>query len=178
VFQIFGVFGRLDGGDFFGEVYANDVVGLWIDVNKLRLVEEIPGLAEPLLAFPPVRRELDRVAIGAMKGFVDIEDGLDIVVAGRKLIQGDERVAESGGIDDGWRPRFPRVYIETEKLGARGFFLAKLKAGLAGFIAGNAEKDMTVERFGASRIGKGKFEAKLGGGLGGLRDRTATEKGT
>ena len=167
VLDVLGVFDGLDGGNIFGESEANDVIGLWIKVDELRLAEKIAGLLEPLLALAHVGRKFDGVAIGTMEGLVNIEDGLDIVVARRKLLERDERIAESCGVDHRGSSGLPGIDIETEELRALGFFFAELETGLRGFIGADAEKNVAVERLAiAGGIGKGDFDAKVGGRLG------------
>jgi hypothetical protein len=122
------------------------------------------------LAFAHVGRQFDDVAIGAMKSFIDVEDGLDVVIAGWELFERDERITEGGGIDHGWGTGFPGINIQTKELRAEGFLLAQLKAGLAGFVCGDAEEDVAVERFVVERFREGNFEAEFGGGFWGLCD--------
>ena len=103
-----------------------------------------------------------------MEGFVDIEDSLHVVVTRRKLLERDKRVTECGEVDHRGRAGLPGVNIEAKELGAFGFFFAKLETGLAGFIGGNTEEDVAIERFAATGgVGKSDFEAKFAGRFGG-----------
>ena len=110
------------------------------------LVQEVPGLAIPFLAFPFVGRKLDVVAIGAVERFIDVEHGLNVVVAGGKLVEADKWITKRGGIDDGRGAWLPALNVEPEKLRAESFFLAKLQTRLARGVGGNAEQNVTVER--------------------------------
>jgi hypothetical protein len=113
------------------------------------LVEKVAGLAIPFLAFPFVGRKLDAVTIGAVEGFIDVEDSLNIVVAGGQLIEAEKWITERGGIDDGCAAWPPALNVESEELRARSFFLTKLETRLARRVGGNAKQNMTVERLAA-----------------------------
>lgn len=101
-----------------------------------------------------------------MKRFVNVQNSLDVVIAGRKLIETDERIAKRGGIDDGGRAGPPIVYIEAEELRTRGFLFTKLKAWLGGLVGGDAQKDVAVKRLGAKGAEERNLEAESGGWFG------------
>jgi hypothetical protein len=168
VLDVLGILSGLDRRNFFGELKMNDIVGSRIEVDELGLVEKIAGLFEPLLSFTHVGGKFDGVSVRAMEGFVDIEDGLHVVVNRWKLIERDEGVTEGGEVDHCGSARLPGVHIQAKELGAFGFFFAQLETGLAGFIGGNTEEDMAIERFASTGgIWKSDFEAKFAGRFGG-----------
>src|SRR6516165_1629146 len=147
--DVLRVFGRLDRGDLFGELDAHATGLLRVEMHAKGFVEEVAGLAIPFLAFPFVGRKLDVVAIGAVERFIDVEHGLNVVVAGGKLVEADKWITKRGGIDDGRGAWLPALNVESEKLRAEGFLLAKLETRLARRVGGNAKQNVPVERLAA-----------------------------
>ena len=104
VADVLGVFGRRDSGDFLVE---GDCDGLSVcvpacaDRDFYGLAVEIGGRNVPVLAFALVHVELDGVAVGAMEGFVTIEDDLHVVFAGFDVVEVADGIAEGGVVDGG-----------------------------------------------------------------------------
>ena len=74
-----------------------------------------------MLAFALIHVELDGVAVGAMKGFVAIEDDLHVVFAGFYVVEKADGVTEGGVVDGGGLAGFEIVNVEAEDhLSARG----------------------------------------------------------
>jgi hypothetical protein len=116
-----------------------------------------------LLAFALVGREFNGVAVGEVEGFVDVEDGLDVVIAWGETVERFYGEAESGGVDDGGGVGLPVVDVEAEELGAFGFFFLELEAGFGGIFGGDAEEDVAVERFSIGGRGREReFDAEFG----------------
>jgi len=163
MFDVFGVVWCGNGWNFLVEQDADGGGGFRIDVDQDGLVQEIAGLFVPMLALAHVGGKLHGVTIGTVERFVDVEDRLDVVVAGSKVGERFEGIAESAGIDDGRRAGFPVVDVEAEELRAGGFLLAELEARLRILRCGNAKKNVAVERFRIGSGGEGNFEAKFRG---------------
>ena len=86
-----------------------------------------------MLAFTLVHVEFYGVAVGAMEGFVAIEDDLDEIVAWRDVMEVADRVAEGGVIDSGGLTGLELVHVDAEDyLRFRG--QADLHAGLGGGV--------------------------------------------
>jgi hypothetical protein len=149
VFNVLGVLGSFDRSNFFCELNAHDTALLRIEMYAEGFIQEVAGLAVPLLTFALVGRELESVPIGTLEGFVNVKDRLDGIVTWKKLVEADKRVAKGSGIDDRSSARLPAVHVEAEELCAEGFFLAKLEARLGGRVRRDAEKNVAIERLAA-----------------------------
>jgi hypothetical protein len=116
-----------------------------------------------------------------MKPFVNVQNSLDVVIAGRKLVETDEWIAKRGGINDGGSTGPPCIDVQAEELHTRSHFFAKLKARLLGFVCGNAQEDVAVKGLGAKGAGEGNLKAELatrslGEGAGGGEKASDEEK--
>ena len=149
------VFGRaFDGrndlveGDF-------DRFALWIEVDLCRLAEGIAGLLIPVLAFALVRWQPYGFTGRQMELFVDIEDGLDVVVAGIEIGERAARIAEGLCIDDERRARREVFGVHAEAF-CRFVVFRQLHAWL-GFVGfGDDKNEVAIERLGR---GHGHFNA-------------------
>jgi hypothetical protein len=125
------------------------------------LAVEISGRDVPVLAFALVHVELDGVAVGAMEGFVTVEDDLHVVFAGLDVVEVADGVAEGGVVDCGGLAGLKIVDVDAEDhLGARGE--RDLHARLFGGIVGEDEEQATVEGLGAAFFGEGDGELGRG----------------
>ena len=164
VFDVLGVARRGDGRVLCVERNANGSGGLRIEVDAHWSIEQIAGLFVPMLPFAHVRRKLDGVAVGPVKSLVDVQDRLDVVIAGGEVREILDGITEGRRVDDPRSVGLPIVDIQPEKLGAGGFFLAELKPRLGILRGGNAQEDVPVERFAIGSSGrKRNFEAKFCG---------------
>ena len=68
-----------------------------------------------MLAFALVGREPEVAAVGEVELLVDVEDGLDEVVAGGEGGEVGERVADGLGVDDEWACRERGCLTSTPK---------------------------------------------------------------
>ena len=84
-----------------------------------------------------------------MEGFVDIEYGLNVVVAGWNRFETDQRITESRGIDDCAIRGSERIHIESEKLRTFRLLLPQLEARFRLLVLRNAEQDVTIQRLAA-----------------------------
>src|SRR5205085_755150 len=136
-----------------------------IEVDFLRLAVEVAWLDLPLLAFTFVWRQLDGVAAREAKGFVDVQQCLDPVVAGRDVAKTFGGIAESGGVDHGGLPGTKAVDIHAKSLlRFEGAVAIDLEPGLLLVVGGDQQKDVAVERSGTGLLRKRNFEAERGGG--------------
>src|SRR5579864_479632 len=126
------------------------------------LAVEIARLGLPVLAFAFVGRKLYRLPAGEMKSFVDVEEGLDVVIAGGNACQTARGIAKGGRVHDGGHAGSERVDIEAEGLLRLGEVFEDLEAGFFFVIGGNQKKNMAVERCGAGFLGEGNFKAQGG----------------
>ena len=92
------------------------------------LVVGVAGLAVPVLAFAFVGREPEVAAVGEVELLVDVEDGLDAVVAGGERVEVGEWVADGFGVDDDGLAGGEVFYVDAEGLGGLVVF-AELEAG-------------------------------------------------
>ena len=67
-----------------------------------------------MLALALVHVELDGVAIGAVEGFVTIEDHLEVVIAWRNVVEVADRIAEGGVVDRDALARLELLDIDAE----------------------------------------------------------------
>ena len=74
------------GGSIGGMVLVSEIgAESWQDRHGLlRVAVQVAGLAVPVLTFALIHGEFERAAVGAMKGLVDVEHGLDGIVARRE----------------------------------------------------------------------------------------------
>jgi hypothetical protein len=167
-----GVFvGSGEGGDDFIEGELDGGGGFGVDVEGDGLVVGVAGLAVPVLAFALVGWEPEVAAIGEVELLVDVEDGLELVVAGGEGVEVGDGVADGFGVDDDGLAGSEAFDVDSEALCGLVVF-AELEAGLVGagaaggffrffFGFGDDEDEVSVERgFG----GDGDLDAKLGGG--------------
>jgi len=94
VLDVFGVRGLRDRRDLLvqGQRDRSPLGG--IQLHPARRAVEVARLAAPLLPFPPVRRQLDGVAVGAVEGLVAVEQRLDPVAALRQAREVPNRIPE------------------------------------------------------------------------------------
>ncbi len=163
VFHPFGVFGRIDGWNDFGEMDLNDgrVGSGGIDMDFFGNAIEIARLGVPVLAFAFVHGELDGVAVGAVEGRVFVEDALDPIVAGGKIAKFGDGVAEGIIGDDGVLAGSESVDVGAEDLLGLNFHFEDLRAGLGIVFSGDDDVDAAVERSGAELRIEGDGEARL-----------------
>ncbi len=110
-----------------------------------------------MLAFALVHMELDGVAVGAVEGFVAIEDDLYVVFAGLYVVEVADGVAEGGVVNRGGLAWLEVVDIEAEDhLGARGE--RDLHARLIAGVIGEDKEEAAVEWLGAAFFGEGDGE--------------------
>ena len=110
--------------------------------------------------------------VGAMVGFIDIEYRLNVVIAGRKAIETDNRISEGSRVDRCRDSRRKRVYIKPKELRALSFLFAELITWLWLLVLRNAKHDVTVERLAAERGRKADFKTQSGGSLNVFLPRT------
>ena len=126
------------------------------------LAVEIGGRDVPVLAFALIHVELDGVAVGAMEGFVAIEDDLHVVFAGLYIVEEADGVAEGGVVDGGGLAGLHGIDIEAEDhLRARGE--RDLHARLFAGVVGEDEEEAAVEGLGAAFFGEGDGKFWRGG---------------
>ena len=85
VANVLGVRLRRNGRDGFAE--PDGKFGVIVDVDLNRLGVKIARGEVPVLAFAAVRRQLDRGAIRAVEGLVNVEHGLHVVIARGHLVE-------------------------------------------------------------------------------------------
>ncbi len=99
VFDESGIGGSLDGGDGLGQRDLHRRARGRIEVDLDRLAVQVAGLAIPMLPFALVHRELQGTAVRAVESFVDVENRLNVIIAGRHIGERVARVAGRGAID-------------------------------------------------------------------------------
>jgi hypothetical protein len=123
-----------------------------------------------MLAFSAIHGELDGVAVGAVEGLVAVQDDLDVVVAGRDVVEIADGVAKGGVVDGDGLARLELVEVEAEDhLGAGGE--VDLHPGLGGGIGGKQEEDAAVDGLGAAFLGERHRERGDVCGSGGYEKR-------
>ena len=108
--------GRLYGRDTLGQRDFDRVVRRGIQMDFLRLAVEVPRLRLPVLPFALIGRQFHGMAVGQVKRLVDIEHGLDIVVAGGNVFQAVSRIAKRGGVHNRRRARREPIHIHPKRL--------------------------------------------------------------
>ncbi len=142
VFDVLCVLWRGDGGDGFGEGELEAGAGLDGELDGFG--EEVAGGAVPLAAFATVGREFEGMAIGAAEGLIEIEENLDVVVAGRELGEAADGVAVGFGGEDVGGARGELVDVGAEDdlgLGRIG----NLEAWFGGGVSGEEQEQAAVE---------------------------------
>ena len=98
----------------------------------------------PVLAFPAVHGKYYGLAVGAVKGFVFVQDDLDEIVAGGNVVEVADGIAESGFVEGDGLAGLERVHIEAEDH-LRAHRVADLQARFGGGIGGEDQQQATVE---------------------------------
>jgi len=158
----------VDWWNFFGEGETDGLRRFGIEVNFFGLAVEVAGFVLPVLSFALFGREFDGVSIGEVESFIDVEGGLNVVVAGGDVVEAFGGISERGGVDDGGGTGGEGVDVNAEDLLGLRRVVAELEAGFLFVVVGDQEEDVAVERRGTGFFGEGDFEA-LGLGLGWLR---------
>ena len=140
------------------------------------LAVEIAGLGLPVLAFAFVGRKLYRLPARKMECFVDVEQRLDVVIAGRDIGEAASGIPEGGRVHDGGRSGRKRVDIEAKGLLRLGEVFENLEARFFLVVGGDQKQDVAVERRGAGFFGEGDFEMQ-DGGLAGNKSGEGEQKG-
>lgn len=149
---------------------------------------EVAGFGGPVLAFASVWCEFDDFARAEVIGLVDVEDGLDEVVAG-----GDLREVAGGEADSGLVNRDRLVGGDCISVNAEGLLggaerevlelvlivggddvRGELEAGFCGGVSGEEDDEMAVEGFGGG--GDGCFNFQVGGWVGRAGEEREKEK--
>jgi hypothetical protein len=115
-----------------------DGAGVWsgrIDVDFFGDAIEIARLGVPVLAFAFVHGKLDGMAVGAVEGGVLVEDALNPIVAGGKIVKSGRGVAEGIIEDDSGLAGSEAVNVGAEDLLGVDFVFEDLLAGL-GVVGG------------------------------------------
>ena len=140
-----------NGRDDFGELDGE--LGVRIDVNLYRLGVEIARRKIPVLAFASVGRQLDRSAVGAVKGLVDVQHRLHVVIARRHLVERADRIT-GGRAGDGDRLTGGQSVDSGAKDDLRTRGVVDLHARLCGRIVREQQEYAAVERLGGYARGK------------------------
>jgi len=133
--------------------FERDVIaGGGIEVDAARLAREVAGRAGEVLAFPLVHVGPDSVAIGAVEFGVEVDDGLDVVVAGGNVFERVGGIAGSGAIDDGGATGGESIDVNAEERCA-AVPGADLADGLGRGVAGEGDEDASGDGAGVGRGG-------------------------
>ena len=153
-----------DRGNYLVERELDRRMCMGIEVELEGLVVEIAGFQVPVLALAPVRRQPEALSIGQMEELIDVEDGLNVVVAGIQIGERAAGVAEGIGVDDDGVAGGKAIDVDAETLRGEIVF-PELHARLGVVAPGEDQDEMTVERVGG---GHGDFDplaaANTGGG--------------
>ena len=111
-----------------------------------------------MLAFAAVHGEFYRVTVGALKGFVTMEERLNVIVAGGKVAEIACGIAVGIVVgDDSRLAGSERIDVSAEdQLRFDGEI--DLHAWLFGRIGGQEDKETPVEGLGAALFGEGDLE--------------------
>lgn len=120
----------------------------------MRPAVQIPRRDIPMLPLASIHREFDGMAIGAMKGFVAVQDCLNIVFAGRDVaeVAGWIAVGIVVGDDNGLARSEPVDVNPEHQLCVDG--KTDLHARLLRWIGREQDKDPPIQRLGAAVFGK------------------------
>lgn len=98
-----------------------------------------------MLPFTAIRRQLDRLAVGAEKGLVDVQHSLDRILARRHFLQRPTRIALGVIADSQGRVGFSAVHRYAENH-LRFRRIVDLHPWLSARIIGEQEQQTPVER--------------------------------
>ena len=144
VADVLGVGLRGDGRDDLGERHLK--LGVPVDVDLGRLGVEIPGSKVPMLALAAVWRQFHHRAVGPVEGLVNVEHGLDVVIARGHVVERADGIA--GGLSvhgDGLAGSQSIDSFAEDELRPRG--VVDLHARLGRGIRREQQEDAPVERF-------------------------------
>src|SRR5208337_1808271 len=170
--DVFGVLWGREGRNFLIENDRHDL-GRRCQRNLAWRGIEVAWRKVPVLAFAPIHRKLDRVAIGAMKGLVAVQDGLNVIFPGRNVPQIANWITEGGLVNDDRLAGAHRFHIHPEHHLSTGRF-ADLHAGFRGRVIGEKKKQAAVDGLLAASFRERDGEARLG--LGGSHARQSKYK--
>ena len=134
-------------GDGRDDLVEDDGDGIAAGVQRdfSRRGVEVAGRELPVLAFAAIHGKFYRGAIGAMKGFVLVQDHLDEVIAGGDVVEVADGVAEGCVVKRDGLAGLYGVHVEAEDhLGAHG--ITDLQARFGGGIGGENQQQAAVER--------------------------------
>ncbi len=115
-----------------------------------------------MLALALIHVQLDRLAVGAMEGFVLVEHGLDGVLTGRYILQAANRIAPGCRIHLRGLTRLPSIHGKAEDH-LRARCIVDLVARFVAGIGGKHQQQAAIERLCADFHGKADGK-RLGGG--------------
>ena len=122
---------------------------------------QIPGRLLPVLSFPLIHVQPDRLAVGARETRVDVDERLHPVVAGRKVAQARHRIAAIRRTDRRVRSSGECFDIPGKQ---RHAGRPRLLDGCAAVIAGNRDVDHAGDRLIACGSREADFDARSGRG--------------
>ena len=89
------------GGDGRNLLIENDVDGRAAVTERdlHRFAVKVAGRKVPVLAFAAIGSQLNGLTVGAMEGFINVEQRLHVVVAGRHVTQAANGISERFVVD-------------------------------------------------------------------------------
>ena len=168
--DVVGVGRRRDGRDHAVERDPHRAARGRVEARLAGLRVEVARRDLEALPFPLVHVHLHGVAVGALKGGVEVEKPLDVVVAGGQISEMLERIAVGRLVDRHGLARAQAVDVAGEER-TRARFAADLAARLRLRAAGDDHEDAPVGRFRPDAAGKGDLELERRPGAGRPRRR-------
>ena len=150
----------VDRRHLLGERNSNDLVRLRIDVHLDWLAVKVAGLGLPVLALALVGRQFDGVPVAQMKGLVNIEHALDVILAGGKIGQASCGIAKGRSVDDHWGTGGKGIDVGAERLLRLRQFLFDLEARLVAVVGRDQQQYVAIDRRAARFFGKRNLEAQ------------------
>ena len=111
----FGVGRNFDGWDHLVHAQPEGVAFGRIHPDILNLAVKVSRGPVELLALPLVHMGPDHVPIGAFESCVDVQQSLDIILAGRDICQALQRVTQDLFVDDNGFPWLEIVDVQAKK---------------------------------------------------------------
>ena len=169
VLHVLGIARRKRRGNFVGQAEPDLISGERVQMEIAHVTKQVSRRLVELLPFPLVHVGPDGVSVRTLEAGINVEQRLDVIVAGRKLAHRFERIAQRKSVQRGCAPRRQALHVNGDHLCPRPP-PANLQSRLRIIGPGDDHKQPSGNRW-LLRLRQRDFEGGAGSG-GGDREMT------